>query len=330
MQPPCEVMMNDFLPNIRGMVSHDLHEKGESQRKIAQLLGITQARVSYYLKKRKAQFSSELTSKFGIPSVDLQNYSKLLAEDVARSRTDGIFTLYSIWKNLLFNGLMCATHQRESDVPTDCSVCMQVFKPVAGREKASAGESEDIEIIGNITQAVSSLESSVYFPSIMPEVSVNVAMSRASPKTIGDVAAVPGRIIKIHGRAKAFVTPEFGSSNHMSKVLLLANSKDAELKAVMNIKYDDSVGKALDHLGIPKRFTIFTKGERASYGDDPVLQRLSQVHLARGDVSPRIAVVDRGSEGVEPMTYLLGKSALDLTQTALKIAQEYSRNAQPG
>ena len=322
-------MMNDFLPNIRGMVSHDLQEKGESQRKIAQLLGITQARVSYYLKKRKSQFSAELASKFGISSMDLQNYSRLLADDVSRSRTDGIFTLYSIWKNLLFNGLMCATHQKESDVPLDCSVCMQIFKPVLGKEESTSGESEDTEIIRDVTRAVAMLESSVYFPSIMPEVSVNVAMSRAVPKMVGDVAAVPGRINKIHGRAKAFVKPEFGSSNHMSKVLLLANSKDPEFKAVMNIKYDDTLGIVLDHLDIPKRYTTSTKNKHVSDGEDLVLQRLAQIRMDHEN-SHRIAVIDRGSEGVEPMTYLLGKSASDLTQDALKIAQEYSKKLQIG
>ncbi|MDG7002184.1 MAG: hypothetical protein JRN15_24050 [Nitrososphaerota archaeon] len=323
-------MMTDFLPNIRGMVSHDLHEKGESQRKIAQLLGITQARVSYYLRRRKTQFSTELSTKFGISTVDLQNYSRLLAEDVGRSRTDGIFTLYSIWKNLLFNGLMCATHQKESDVPLDCSVCMQVFKPALGKEETATGISEDAAIIRDITRAVSMLESSVYFPNIMPEVAVNVAMSRTDPKTINDVGAVPGRINKIHGRAKAFVTPEFGSSNHMSKVLLIANSKDLEYRAVMNIKYDDTLSKVLDHIGIPKRYTISTKGQRVIRGEDQVLQRLTQLRMTRDKDSPIIAVVDRGSEGVEPMTYLLGKSASDLTQAALKIALEYSKKASAG
>src|SRR5208283_1112601 len=107
MQPPCEIMVNDFLPNMRGLVSHELHEKGESQRRIALLLGITQARVSYYLGKRRTQFSSELATKFGISQSDIANYSKLLAEDATRSQTDGIFTLYSIWKNLLFTGMIC-------------------------------------------------------------------------------------------------------------------------------------------------------------------------------------------------------------------------------
>ncbi|HVB13016.1 MAG TPA: thiamine-phosphate synthase family protein [Nitrososphaerales archaeon] len=328
MQPPCEIMMNDFLPNMRGLVSHELHEKGESQRRIAVFLGITQARVSYYLGKKKTQFSSELATKFGISQNDAMNYSKLLAEDATRSQTDGIFTLYSIWKNLLFTGIICAAHQKESNVPTDCSVCMELFKPAREAATFSDQESEDMQIIHEISQAISMIENSVYFPSIMPEVSVNIAMSRTNPKTTRDVAAIPGRINRIHGRAKAFVLPEFGSSNHMSRVLLLANSKVPDFKAVLNIKYDDAIGNVLDELAVPKRFTTAAKNvhgvTKAEQSEDPVLLRLAQVKLTSEEGVPSIALIDRGSEGVEPITYLIGRKATDLGQIALKIAQNYS------
>jgi XRE family transcriptional regulator, thiamine biosynthesis regulator len=322
-------MVNDFLPNVRGLVSHELHEKGESQRRIALLLGITQARVSYYLGKRKTQFSLELATKFGISQNDIASYSKLLAEDAMRSQTDSIFTLYSIWKNLLFTGMICAAHQKESNVPSECSACMELFKPPRETLEFSDQESEDLQIVHEISQAISMLESSVYFPSIMPEVSVNIAMSRTNPKTARDIAAIPGRINRIHGRAKAFVLPEFGSSNHMSKVLLLANSKDPDLKSVLNIKYDDAIGAALDDLGVPKRFTIAAKVPRGTPSgnlniDDAVLLRLSQIILSDQKNVPVVALIDRGSEGVEPMTYLIGSKATDLCHIALKIAQNYS------
>jgi hypothetical protein len=323
-------MVNDFLPNMRGLVSHELHEKGESQRRIAMLLGITQARVSYYLNRRKSSFSSELTAKFGISQNDVSNYSKLLAEDAIRSQTDGIFTLYSIWKNLLFTGMICATHQKESNVPHECSVCMEIFKPTRDALEFSDQESEDMQITNEISRAISMIEGSVYFPSVMPEVSVNIAMSRKNPKTSSDVAAIPGRINRIHGRAKALVPPEFGSSNHMSKVLLLSNSRVPDFRSVLNIKYDESIGKILDELGLPKRFTTASKstsgqsGKRQTSVDDAVLLRLSQLNFGHEEGHKIMALIDRGSEGVEPMTYLVGEKATDLGQLALKIAQIYS------
>ena len=116
----------------------------------------------------------------------------------------------------------------------------------------------------------------------------------------------------------------------MSKVLLLANSKDPVFRSVLNIKYDESVGKVLDELRLPKRLTSMSKvpsgtsGGKTMTGDDAVLLRLSQVKVALGEKNSTIALIDRGSEGVEPMTYLIGKKATDLSHIALKIAQSYS------
>ncbi|MDG6906137.1 MAG: hypothetical protein JRN20_10175 [Nitrososphaerota archaeon] len=330
MQPPCEIMVNDFLPNVRGLVSHELHDKGESQRRIAMLLGITQARVSYYLRRRKSSFVSELTTKFGITQNDVVNYSKLLAEDASRSQTDGIFTLYSIWKNLLFTGMICAVHKKDSNVSHECSVCMEVFKPARDSSEVSTQQSEDFQILKEISRTITMIESSVYFPDIMPEVSVNVAMARRNPKTTRDVAAIPGRINRIHGRAKALVSPEFGSSNHMSNVLLLVNSRQSEFRSVINIKYDDVVGRILDDLHLAKRFTNAYKNNGSDSSkvgmsdDDAVLLRLSQTSLECKEGLSLVAIVDRGSEGVEPMTYLIGKRAMEVGQVALKIAEAYS------
>jgi XRE family transcriptional regulator, thiamine biosynthesis regulator len=335
MQPPCEVMVSDFLPNIRGIVSHELHDRGASQGRIATLLGITQARVSYYLSKKRSFFENELGTKFGLSQNDAANYAKILAEDVSRSQTDGIFTVYSIWKSLLFSGAVCGYHQTKSHVATDCTVCMELHKPQREALEPSDRESEDTFILRDIASAISLIEASPYFPSVMPEVSVNLAMSRLNPKTGRDVAAVPGRINKIHGRAKAFVPPEFGASNHMSKVLLLANSRNQELRAALNLKYDALVDRALQELDIPKKITPSESRRILRHGniesmvgasksgavDDPVINRLGQTKMPQDFDQPVFAIVDRGSEGLEPMTYLFGKKATDVAQVATKIAQ---------
>jgi XRE family transcriptional regulator, thiamine biosynthesis regulator len=322
-------MMSDFLPNMRGLVSHELHEAGESQRRIAIMLGITQARVSYYLGKRKSTFATGLIEKFGISLNDLQSYSKILAEDVKRSQVDGIFTLYSIWKHFLFSGAICAAHQRESGVSPECAVCMELQKPARESVPSSDQEAEDMYILRDISQAVSLIEGSVHFPDLMPEVSVNVAMSRSNPQSTRDVAAVPGRINKIHNRAKSFVLPEFGCSRHMSQVLLIFCSKNKKFRAGMNIKWDNSVGKVLDELNIPKVSTSFLVGRSAEAtafeaSGDPVLQRLAACRIPDNFRASVLAVADKGSEGVEPMTYLLGQSATELAGAAVKIAHMYA------
>ena len=331
MLPPCEMMVEYFLPNIRGLVAHELHERGESQRRIATLLGVTQARVSHYLSNKKQGYSSLLSRQFGSSAGEIQGYAKILSEDVSRSQVDGIFTLYSIWKSLLFRGEVCAIHQSKSGVSSECSVCMELHRPL--RESETNPETEDASVLRDITEAISILENSATFPLLMPEVSVNVAMSRSNPKTVRDIAAIPGRINKIHGRAKAFVLPEFGSSNHMSNVLLIFNAKSSNLRGAMNLRYDPAIDAALANLGIQRMFTVdaesIVRGKRlqarpdSTEPRDPVLKRLLSVQVATS-TAPVFAVIDRGSEGVEPNTYLIGGKASEVAQAALKISHNYA------
>ncbi|MDG6995222.1 MAG: hypothetical protein JRN52_04790 [Nitrososphaerota archaeon] len=322
-------MTSDFLPNMRGLVSHDLHESGESQRQIAVLLGITQARVSHYLNKRKMTFVNELTSRFSMSQNDVLSYSKILAEDVRRSQVDGIFTLYSIWKNLLFSGAICSAHQRTSRVQSDCSVCMELHRPAREASTSKNSEAEDAAVIREVSEAIGLIESSTQFPYLMPEVSVNIAMCKKEPRTSRDIAAIPGRINRIHSRAKAFVLPEFGCSNHMSRVLLIFHARDKNFRAVINLKYDALVQIALDELSIPMVFTQLSdlRQSRRSVEisqQDLLLHRLESTKLPVVGASQPVAVVDRGSEGVEAITYLLGTNAVGIAQLALRLSRVYT------
>jgi XRE family transcriptional regulator, thiamine biosynthesis regulator len=334
MHPPCEIMTDYFLPNIRGIVTHEFREQGESQSRIANMLGITQARVSNYLTRKKSVYQSELTKRFGIQENEIEGFGKVLAEDLRRSQVDGIFTLYSIWKSLLFNGDVCMIHQKESQVSRECSVCMDLHRPSSNfSSNINQALNEENEILRNLTEALLAVQSSPNFPQIMPEVSVNIAMCKARPKSKRDVAAIPGRINKIHGRAKAFVLPEFGASNHMSNVLILFNSKFDFVRSAINLRYDASVDHALISLGIKK---IFTKARSSrnprknetwgNSSDEVVLERLATVEIRNEVLSNKLpfAVIDKGSEGLEPMTYLMGNSATGVVDSSLKVANSYA------
>jgi predicted fused transcriptional regulator/phosphomethylpyrimidine kinase/predicted transcriptional regulator len=339
MQPPCEIMTRYFLPDVRGIVAHELNARGTSQTKIAKILGITQARVSHYLAKKRSLFYSNLEKRFGISVNELEGFATILADDACRSQIDGIFTLYSIWKNLLFNGQVCSIHQLEFSISKDCSVCMDLHRSQAfAPNETTSKHEEESYILHNISEAITSIESSSEFPQIMPEVSVNIAMCKQNPKSKRDVAAIPGRINKIHGRARAFVLPEFGSSNHMSNVLILFNSKSSRIRSVMDLRYDELMGRSLSLLEIPKIMTngkpLHVKGHHyhrddshIPSNDQIVLERLASLeisHLISGLKSP-FAIIDKGSEGLEPITYLFGFSATELSLLALKIADTYSR-----
>src|SRR5260370_19636914 len=126
MHPPCEMMIEKFLPAMRVIVARRLHSEGLSQSRIAGLLGITQASVSLSLAHDQVghvRFLADL----GISSEDADRYSSLLSEDLKKNPVYAVSTLYSIWSDLLGRGALCAAHRGEYPFLAQCEMCMRTF-----------------------------------------------------------------------------------------------------------------------------------------------------------------------------------------------------------
>ncbi|MFQ6076569.1 MAG: thiamine-phosphate synthase family protein, partial [Candidatus Bathyarchaeia archaeon] len=137
---------------------------------------------------------------------------------------------------------------------------------------------------------------------------------------VSEVAGIPGRIIEVRGKARAFMEPEFGSSYHLAKVLLAAMEKDGEVRSVANIKYDNTVDEALRKLGLsvvgfdranlPKE--ALESDVVAAWGVRQTVEEFSGV--------PDV-IVDRGEHGIEPVSYVFGESAVKAAGKAIQIAK---------
>jgi predicted fused transcriptional regulator/phosphomethylpyrimidine kinase len=162
------------------------------------------------------------------------------------------------------------------------------------------------------------LESSGLFVHIMPEVSVNIAYAHGEAATIGDVVAVPGRIVKVRDRARSLMKPEFGASTHLAKVLLEARTRMKQYRAVMNLRYDDKMGMELRKL---KMRTLSMGGNYPKVAD-PVVEALTRQMKESG--GPFDAIVDSGGSGIEPSLYLFAADPVEVARLALKLARLYS------
>src|SRR5262249_26114222 len=150
--------------------------------------------------------------------------------------------------------------------------------------------------------AIRLLETSETFVEVVPEVSVNIARATENAKASSDVVAVPGRMVRVKNRARAMLSPEFGASDHMARILLLSRAEMPVIRACINLRYDGKMDKALDklHLDILSLKAITTRHRK-----DPTAAALEEALKKHPRFS---AVVDRGGSGVEPNTYLFGKS----------------------
>src|SRR5271169_6584503 len=234
------MMVDSFLPSMRALVARRLKEDGLSQGKVASLLGLTQASVSSYLSTAPAKQTAALSS-LGVTEEEAETYAALLAEDLKNNPTYAVATLYSIWSRLIGGGDACALHRSEYPFLATCEVCMKVFGPERGHAEGS---------VEHVESALRSIEGSSLFVRVMPEVSVNVAYSPEGAKSVEDVVAIPGRIVRVRGQARSFMRPEYGASTHLAAILLEVERRHPKLRAAMNLRYDGRMAKTLGKLSI--------------------------------------------------------------------------------
>ena len=103
--------------------------------------------------------------------------------------------------------------------------------------------------------ALRPIEGSTLFVHVMPAISVNVAYAPEKARSVEDVVAIPGRIVRVRGHARSFMRPEYGASTHLAAILLEVESKQPAFRAAMNLRYDARMSRVLAKLRI-KRLTI--------------------------------------------------------------------------
>lgn len=300
------MMVDSFLPAMRQAVAKRLSEEGLSQGRIAGLMGVTQASVSLYL--RSEVRSAELLRGLGISDEEGRLYASLLAEDLKKNPVYAVNTLYSLWSDILGRGSMCGPHRSLYPQLAQCDVCIKAF----GGSETRSGDA-----IEHVAEAVRMVEGSHQFVGIMPEVSVNIAYASEGASSVQEIVAVPGRIVKVGGRARSFMRPEYGASTHVANVLLAMMSHDRSMRASMNVRYDQKMRRALREM---KMSPIVL--EEANVKNDTEMIRSLTVALRRA-TRPIEAVIDPGAPGLEPGLYLFAHDAVDVVRLALKVASAY-------
>lgn len=309
MHPPDELMVEKFLPSVRQLVAGELSRQGFSQSRVAAALGVTQASVSHYLSSDTAKAYSSLGS-LHVSREEADSYARALADDAKRSPAYAVETLGSIWLSVLGRGLACDAHRSSFPSLADCDACIRAY---GGR-----GE-RGLETISEVTRGVKLIESSATFARAMPEVSVNLACISGDSKSPQDVVAIPGRIVRVRGSARALRQPEFGASGHMAKMLLLVRERRKEFRAAINLRYDRRMARVLKRLRLGS-LEIEDDAEPGRH-DSTVDALALAMSRGRGRFD---AVVDLGGRGIEPNVYLFGKGAVEVARTAVRASELYS------
>ena len=117
-QMPQEIMVWYVLPAIRRELSKILiGEHNLTQKQVAEMLGITEAAVSQYLKSKRA--------KDVVFDKEVLNQIKMAADKIVKDKASPVQEIQKICNYLNVKLMVCELHKKHSKcVPTDCDICL--------------------------------------------------------------------------------------------------------------------------------------------------------------------------------------------------------------
>lgn len=155
------------------------------------------------------------------------------------------------------------------------------------------------------------------FAKLLPEVGSNIAMALPGAKRTSDVVGLSGRIVRVGGRPQLTGYPELGGSEHVANIVLTAMRHDPRIRAGLNIRFSDGILRSCRKLGL--RMVGFNRSKEPR-GVKTMVWGTEQVIKKAGKVPD--VIFDRGAPGKEAMVRLLGRSAMEVAELALRIAQD--------
>jgi len=153
---------------------------------------------------------------------------------------------------------------------------------------------------------------------IIPEVASNLGFALPHAEGFGDVAAFPGRIVRLKDSVVAVADPEFGASHHIARIILTAMKFAPDHCSAMNIRYSKEAVMLLKKKGyrvesfdrrLEPRSVKEREGSSLEWGVGEVLKR--------GKGVPDF-IYDVGDVGKEPMIRVLGRTPMEVVNKILK------------
>ena len=292
MRIPCLYIAEELMPFIRAKMAERMYSMGMKQGDIARYLGTTQTMVSKYL-----------AGNYRSPPPEVRKELTPIIEEVASflalggRKEDGIALLSQRLMELFRRGVLCRDYSKYAGIPEEA--CSRIMK----------FEEERPDVLHSLQLALDSVVD-VIAP-LIPEVRSNFVYAVGGAEDTGDVAAIPGRITAVKGRAFA-LPPEFGASKFMAGIVLEVMKFRPEIRSVINLRYGEDVENALELAGF-KVARVRTGGldER-----DAMAEIARPFREAQYDV-----VVDEGGKGVEPLVYVFGRNPMEVVDKVRKLLE---------
>jgi hydrogenase maturation factor/predicted fused transcriptional regulator/phosphomethylpyrimidine kinase len=153
---------------------------------------------------------------------------------------------------------------------------------------------------------------------LLPEIGANIAYAAADSETLDQVAGIPGRIIRVKGKAVASTAPEMGASTYMGNTLLTVRKYFPEARCVINLRNNETIRRACRKGDYRIAEMPVPEGYRQS--DEDFARDLEAVLRSCGELPDVIAIPDRLN--LEKLILLLGRTLEELEEKIMRITQE--------
>jgi len=183
----------------------------------------------------------------------------------------------------------------------------------------AAREIERYRIIQSLKEAFQRLQEKKV-GHLFPEVQSNLGYALPYARGPEDIAAFPGRLVRVGKEVRKVADPDFGASQHIARIILTAMASDAEMRSAMNLRFSENIllrarraGLMVSHFNRkaePARVKRL-EGSSLSWGVNRVLQRTKKI--------PDI-IFDRGDVGKEPMIRVLGHDPVEVVAKVLLLS----------
>ncbi|MFC7072696.1 thiamine-phosphate synthase family protein [Halovenus rubra] len=281
-----ELVVEEFLPTFRSMLAEDLRQRGRTQNEVADLLGISQSAVSKYVHGEVDRNETLLNE----PQVEE------LVERLAAGLTTGDLTPVDALveaevciRQLERGGRLAELHAEAVPGLAD-EGHFDIHDPDSRLREAG-------QVRASVRHGLRVIRNTEGFARLIPAVGSNLVESLSSAQTIEDVAAVPGRILDVHGEITIPGEPEFGVSQHVASVLLATLQHGSGLRAAVNVTYDESLLDELADAG-----AVTAEFDAEADRDEAIGAAL--------ETTPEADVLyQTGGYGIEPIIYVLGTDA---------------------
>lgn len=245
---------------LKKAIAINLYNKKIEQLKISKILNLSQPMVSNYL-----------SSADKIPK-EIFNLAKKISDKINNGDSTRFFTCITFSDSYLKGRYFIA-------------------------EKNEVISDENSNIINNLSEAFLLLKGR-NISRLIPEVKINIAMSKQKAKNSEDIAAFLNGLIIADDKVTNNNGIRFGKSKHLSSLLIYLKNH-IKINAIMNIAFIKNV-------------------EKFSFSYD-YLSKDFKLENSKKNID---ILLHKGDFGIEPCAYVLGKDAVDVVNKVIKISEE--------